>query len=690
MKNNKLNMLWLPVILSLLLTGCGCSRQEPVETAAAETAVQTTAPDETTQPAAETTAPTEATTEPTEETTEPTEATTAPTTGSSSGSDDDDDDDDSDTTEATEAKLEVPDPGDAKNPYVEVVSDYPGTVSTVSIPSKGTISYLIWGSAGKVITIEDPDAKLTVGDKTYTADENGVLTADLSAVTADAVISLSNSGAEARLFQLSITEPLGTENNPIKLTDIDSFRVKLESGDADGIWYCWTATETGSLTLAAQVPEESTEETGRLTLKTLFEGRDKSKQKMDENMDAAVSALRSAMAAADTEESTTTVSSFDVIVTAGGQTVKLSDSLGGELTAEVTKGKKVIIQVIALADADGNYPGVTAEITGTLAVKPGSSAEYPVTIEDLSIPFAVSLAKDEAFYMTGSFGGRVLTIAEAGEATLTADGAQYKPDDAGTITVAFPKAESETAEPNSLCLRSAAEKTYALVFGYPLGTAENPQRMVSGENRAELAAGNAEGHRFLWKSEAAGELTITLPADTHWQYTLNDESHNSAEAPAVNPIQLTVEAGQEFLFVVNTFDPENPETTPAGTVSFQAAFVDTTPGTQENPAALTLGETKITLEPGDEDGYFFTWTAEKAGSFTITMTEGADWQYRLRNVTAGETGETHTSGAETVVPTQTLTVAAGDVIEILVNTYDPAAPETVPGGEVIFTTAFAE
>ena len=691
MKNTKRNKLWLLaipallVILAIVVTACNGSREEPAEpqinTTAAPTE-QTQPVTETTEAVEETTEATEETTEATEETTEPTEETTAPTTGSNSGNSGDSDDS---GTNPTVPKLEVPDPGTQKNPYVEVVSAYPGEVTTVNIPKKGTVSYMLWGVAGKIITIEDPDVKLVVGEKTYTADENGVLTADLSHISADTVVSMTNGGKEAKAFLLSVTEPLGSQNNPYILTDITSVRAELVSGDADGIWYSWTAPETGNLTLTALLPEEKAEQIKKKAPGGMIGTGGSKKKTADVDMETVLAALRAAMT--EEEAPVQTKAAFDVIVTAGDKTVKLSACEGAELVAEVKKGKTVTIQIIALADGDGKYPAVTAELSGSLAVKPGSDEAYPIVIEDLSLPVEVTLAKGESVYYSGAFHGRTLTIADAADATLNADGTTITPDESGTIAAAFPKAEGEDPAPNRLCLTSQAEQTYTLVFGYPLGTAENPQCIIPGENRAELNAGNAEGHLFLWRSEIAGELTITLPLDAPWQYTLNGETHNSAEEPPVNILTLPVEANTDLLFRVNTFDPENPEVTPEGTVVFTASFLDPTLGTQENPQQLQLGETKVTLEPGDADGCWYTWTAEEAGSFTVTMT-GEGWQYQLQNVTAAIMGTLHTGADDPAVMTETVSVAAGDVIRIFISTCDPADSAVIPGGEVIFTTEF--
>lgn len=677
MQNNKLNMLWLVVILSLLLTACGGSRQEPAENTTAETTVQTTAPEETIRSTTESTAAVEETTEATEETTEPTEETTAPTTGNAG-----DDDDDPEPTKPTEPKLEVPDPGTEKNPYVEVLSDYPGQVETVNIPTKGSVSYLIWGSAGKVLTIENADAKLTVGTDTYTADVDGVLTADLSRISTDTVISLTNAGQEAQVFQVSVTEPVGTKNNPVELTDITSLRMELDAGDYDGIWYRWTAPETGRLTLSVQPSDTQTPQGGFLRLPKLLTSDvpENPASEPEKNLENAIADLMAALTDADAP--TLLDLPFEVIVTAGDQTVKLSECTEAELSVEVKKGKKITIQTVAQPDGTGTYPAVTAELSGTLTIKPGSNAEHAVLIENLSDPYVIAMDKDDRFYFTGDFSGRVLTIADAQEATLTADGETCKPDESGTIAVSFPKKNGEKTEPDRLCLTAGADKTYTLVFGYPLGTPQNPQTMATGENRATLTAGNTEGYSFLWKSEKTGKLTITMAADTNWQYTLKGEKHNSGETPAVNPVVLALEAGQEVVFTVNTFDPEKPESAPEGTVIFETSFV-------EAPLALELGEMMITLAPGDANGCRFVWTAKASGSFTITMPEGAAWRYAVKNVTTGLSCGLHTSGDVPLVLTETISVTAGDVVEILVNSFDPENPMEFPGGDMVFFTEFA-
>ena len=800
MKNRKLNILWIAgpaalVILILLLTMCTGPREETPETIPTETVPQLVqAPTEQTLLPAETTAPTEETTEPTEETTEPTEETTEPTTSGSSGSGSSGSGSSggsSGTTEPTEPPLVVPDPGTEKNPYLEVVSEYPGTVTTVNIPGKSGISYLISGSAGNVITIAQPDIKVTCGGKTYRSDDNGVVTVDMSGMATDAVISITNASEEETACELQITVPLGAKTNPAPVSDITAIPVALKAGDTNGYHYLWTAPAAGRLELSEKKENQEndlTEKTPEIELVEKAEseelvlsvntGTEKrlTVEERDSRKDSLLTQLAEAVKEFLAEEPEKP--SVEIIVTAGQVPSSLSES-EGVVAVEVEKLQEVLIQVIAVPEADGSYPEVKTELTGVFTPKPGTQ-ENPLVISDTSVPTAVMLYSEETFYLNGPFHGQILTIWEAADVSVTYGDQTIQPDEFGTIALTFPEAEEAGPEPIALALTSSTDKEYTLVFSYPLGTEQNPDTMIVGENQAVLEENDADGYTFLWYADMEGELTISMPEDIHWQYALNGVIHTSAEEPRPSTNRIPVTVGQEVLFTVNTFDPTLPDGTPAGTVAFTVSFYDPTLGTesnpiyleledtitipagqtiyytarvdgmimtltgenvklthngvayipangvieltcsgsgmmqppvfaitntgteeascsvvfayplghQENPAQLALGQTGITLEAGDEDGYSFRWTAQESGSFTITMTEGTAWQYVVNNLTSFVSGELHTSSDDPVVITETVQVNAGDELRILVNTYDPENPFAIPGGEILFQTAF--
>ena len=111
-------------------------------------------------------------------------------------------------------------------------------------------------------------------------------------------------------------------------------------------------------------------------------------------------------------------------------------------------------------------------------------------------------------------------------------------------------------------------------------------------------------------------------------------------------------------------------------------------GTMDNPAELVMGENTATVAEGAQ-GYFYTWTAEKDGTLTITMPEG-NWVYAINNLTSYAYGDTQWSDSDPVVNPAKVEVKAGDVLQIMVNTYDPANEWVAPAGTLTITAAFEE
>ena len=105
-------------------------------------------------------------------------------------------------------------------------------------------------------------------------------------------------------------------------------------------------------------------------------------------------------------------------------------------------------------------------------------------------------------------------------------------------------------------------------------------------------------------------------------------------------------------------------------------------GSVNNPAELVIGENTAVLEEGS-NGYYYTWTAEETSVLTITMPEG-DWTYVINNITVGTYGDTQWSDSNPVNPA-VINVAAGDKIQIMVNTYNPNDMWRNPAGELTIT-----
>jgi len=121
------------------------------------------------------------------------------------------------------------------------------------------------------------------------------------------------------------------------------------------------------------------------------------------------------------------------------------------------------------------------------------------------------------------------------------------------------------------------------------------------------------------------------------------------------------------------------------TVEFQYKL-----GTMMNPDSLVLNEINTAVfGENSTDGYWYTWTAEEEGILTLTMLD-SNWMYLINNETASIYGDTQYSDSEEVFVIAETEVAAGDVLTIMVSTYDPAEPFVIPAGELKFDVFFSK
>ena len=179
-------------------------------------------------------------------------------------------------------------------------------------------------------------------------------------------------------------------------------------------------------------------------------------------------------------------------------------------------------------------------------------------------------------------------------------------------------------------------------------------------------------------SWTAGTATVTVEPGI-WYYG----AYISGMDLTANGEAVEVTPAQPRMPVIFCFTNEGTEA-----VTYELA-VSYPVGTMSNPAALTMGENAAPIEEGNDQGYFFTWTAQVPGILTVTMPQG-NWFYTLSNLTAGIYGDMQYSNSDPIVAAPQLEVNAGDQIQLIVNNFDPANPWTIPGGTLTFQASFEE
>ena len=169
----------------------------------------------------------------------------------------------------------------------------------------------------------------------------------------------------------------------------------------------------------------------------------------------------------------------------------------------------------------------------------------------------VTVPANSTIYVGGRFGGMLVSI-NGSTPELIEGGEFFAPPAVFEVT-------NDTDE--------AVE--YVLVFSYPAGTMENPEKITVGENTAVIGA-DSLGYYYTFTAEADGVVTLTMPAGD-WSYTINNmttyvygETQWSDSDPVINPETVEVKAGDELQIIINTYDP-NSWNTPAGEITFTFA-----------------------------------------------------------------------------------------------------------------------
>lgn len=109
----------------------------------------------------------------------------------------------------------------------------------------------IWRVMSKMyLTISDKDAYVIYNGTTYQA-KNGKVSVTISAnIPGSAVkIKVGNKGSKTKTFTVEFAMPKGSWSNPYSMSVNKEFEVKIDAGNDQGVYYSYTAAESGTLTL---------------------------------------------------------------------------------------------------------------------------------------------------------------------------------------------------------------------------------------------------------------------------------------------------------------------------------------------------------------------------------------------------------------------------------------------------------
>ena len=368
-----------------------------------------------------------------------------------------------------------------------------------------------------------------------------------------------------------------------------------------------------------------------------------------------------------------------VAVKANGQTWYAVSSLlnGMVLTIAGNENTTVTLNDVELtADENGLF---TAELTGTPANKlvvgntGAADAEWVAAIEYAKgteqNPIVINNAEELAgltvpangelyVLIAGTLSGKQLTVSAETGIAVNVNGVALTAGDYGFVTVLNGMPTNKVVLTNST---ETAVEVYASITEAP-GSEGNPYIV-----------------EWIWnEKQTEATASVTVPANTTFHC-----------AAYVSGVELFVNGTSQGILTGSRWEPAKFTLVndTAAEVTYELKIVVPT-GSMENPAELVMGANTATIAAGAQ-GYFYTWTAEKDGTLTITMPTGS-WTYTINNMTSYAYGDTQWSDSDPVVNPAKVEVKAGDELQIIVNTYDPANPWAAPAGTLTITAAFEE
>lgn len=501
-------------------------------------------------------------------------------------------------------------PGTEKNPIlVDFLwnDEYTEATATVTVPAGETIVFGQYRIGGLLLTINGVEYGVIEDMGWYDP----------------SVFAITNDGAEEATYELVLSYPEGSYDNPYVLNELGSFVLELAENN-NGVYYQWIATEDGLLTLTVE----------------------------GNNWFYVVNNVTSGKYGDTCYAKVGDSNTYSVVVAAGDQiligfgtqdpdfnspaeTLNITLELG-----EVPEVEAIPVVIGDNAVADGKYE-FTATQAGTLYFRVTALAYKYGDISDMIRDY---LGSDVLLYVNGElvadgyFG--FLEVAEGDVVTFEWVSNSYYVFD-GTLSLSY--------ENNNPVLGSEERPVYLEYTDCPTTT-------------IEIAPGTTVWYELSYEFYDA---VLTIKGENVFvQY-----SYYSYEVWDMVTETINAENG------VITLSPIPSMTLQIGNAGTEAATFEIDAyipeGTSGNPADLELGENVVDLEAERPDYFYYDWTAPADGTLTITV--GGDfWHFYVMNITTYEQSDWlfYYGDYETgeIIDTVVMQVAAGDQLIVAVST----------------------
>lgn len=127
--------------------------------------------------------------------------------------------------------------------------------STVNIPAGVTYHFTLFGGNNRTLTVENVNAEITYKEVVYTPDESGKIEVRMSTDNPrdPSFFALTNQGDEACDMTVMLLSDPGAMDNPIQIENLNE-TIQANVPQEGMVYYKWTATATGTLTVTSTDP----------------------------------------------------------------------------------------------------------------------------------------------------------------------------------------------------------------------------------------------------------------------------------------------------------------------------------------------------------------------------------------------------------------------------------------------------
>ena len=610
------------------------------------------------------------------------------------------------------------------------ITTMPAEAETVVIPAGESAIYTITGAKAKVMKLASANTKVVYGDVIYTADEDGIVSIKLQ--ESPAVLEIYNVGEEAESYALSFDYPIGHQRNPYVITQLGEIELQTVAGEY-GYYLRYTADKAGQISFQSWtfleevkidiiVTNDTTGESAALwvgdeenyiasvsvssgdVLTIVAYAEDASGQKISADL----------LICGDlygTEEMPISVQypGFEAIVPAG-ETLYYEGFLGGmifNLKASnvsvshngqeyVPDSGSIVFPVVAA----GRMPAVFA-ITNTGTADAVFAVTFTYPVGHMENPASLTLGTNTLTQVAGGMDYYyTFTAVRDGQLILTFDAAAqwlYAVDN----TTQFVYGDTQYSDSDPLICETTITVAKGDVISIRVNTYDAENMFETPEGTVVFTA------KYITGPVAIPNLTVNtntnlLPGEysvytgqfyDHVLYISNGkdlvvifdgvEYHPDSKGEIYVTFPAPSGTGEQPDLEFMVFNGSNLNA--VRSMLFSGKEV----GSKENPEVITMGSHTMTQSQANGADYYYQFNVTARGTLLLTIhNTNTNWLYQVNNVTRGQTGNWQLGGAGGQTTYRLSGVRAGDVVEIVVNTFDPRTGESIVG-TVEFTVSMA-